>query len=166
MQINFCPTCAGPMRTQFVHDRERPVCERCGQIFFRDPKVTVGVLVEHQGRLLLVQRRYNPGQGQWCPPCGFVDPGEHPKDAAIREVAEETGITITITGLLDIYTYDDDPRGGGIFLVYTGEPLADTDPTPGDDAIAAAFVPLDELPPLSFHLHQRAIAAWRAKRGA
>ena len=65
------------------------------------------------GRLLLVRRR---DTGDWELPGGHVDPGESASDAAVRETAEESGITVEITGLVGIYTDPGhviaDPRAG------------------------------------------------------
>src|SRR5689334_20841906 len=65
------------------------------------------------GRLLLVRRC---DTGDWELPGGHVDPGESATDAAVRETAEESGITVEITGLVGIYTDPGhviaDPRAG------------------------------------------------------
>ena len=53
------------------------------------------------GRLLLVRRC---DTGDWELPGGHVDPGESASDAAVRETAEESGMTVQITGLVGIYT--------------------------------------------------------------
>ena len=53
------------------------------------------------GRMLLVRRC---DTGDWELPGGHVDPGESASDAAVRETAEESGITVEITGLAGIYT--------------------------------------------------------------
>jgi 8-oxo-dGTP pyrophosphatase MutT (NUDIX family) len=53
------------------------------------------------GRLLLVRRC---DTGDWELPGGHVDPGESAADAAVRETAEESGITVAVTGLAGIYT--------------------------------------------------------------
>ncbi len=64
------------------------------------------------GRLLLVRRC---DTGDWELPGGHVDPGESASDAAVRETAEESGITVEVTGLVGIYTDPGhviaDPRG-------------------------------------------------------
>src|ERR1700750_1374897 len=65
------------------------------------------------GRLLLVRRC---DTGDWELPGGHVDPGESAADAAVRETAEESGITVQVTGLAGIYTDPGhviaDPRDG------------------------------------------------------
>ncbi|HEY3011085.1 MAG TPA: NUDIX domain-containing protein [Micromonosporaceae bacterium] len=59
-----------------------------------------GICQDADGRVLLVRaspRSNTPGV--WSLPGGGIDHGEHPADAAVREIAEETGLTVTITGL-------------------------------------------------------------------
>ena len=82
-QINFCPRCG-------LH----AVCPQCDWIHFEDPKVAAAVLVEQDGRVLLVRRVNEPYRGLWTLPAGFIDAGEDPAQAAERECLEETGLTV------------------------------------------------------------------------
>lgn len=52
---------------------------------------------------MLIKRATEPYQGDWDIPGGFIDFGEHPEEAAKREVYEETGLRVRITGLLGIW---------------------------------------------------------------
>lgn len=53
-----------------------------------------GLAYDAEGRILLVKRRNNPGSGLWSVPGGRVEPGESDTQAVIREMAEETGLTV------------------------------------------------------------------------
>ena len=58
------------------------------------PRVGVGVIIEHDGQVLLLKRRQVHGAGTWSTPGGHLEFGESPEACAIREVQEETGVTI------------------------------------------------------------------------
>ena len=58
------------------------------------PRVAVGAVVIHDGRVLLVKRGKPPAHGQWAIPGGSVELGETLQAAAEREVMEETGVSI------------------------------------------------------------------------
>jgi ADP-ribose pyrophosphatase YjhB (NUDIX family) len=63
------------------------------------------------GRLLLVRRA---DDRTWCLPCGWVEPGESPAEAAVRETREETGYEVEADRLVDVFTrhasLDGDPH--------------------------------------------------------
>ncbi len=53
-----------------------------------------GLVFDHRGRLLLVRRANEPGRGLWSVPGGRVEQGEDDHTAVVREMAEETGLTV------------------------------------------------------------------------
>jgi ADP-ribose pyrophosphatase YjhB (NUDIX family) len=134
-----------------------PVCER---IIFREHKVAAGVLVEHKGKVLLVRRRMIPGQGMWTLPAGFVDFGEDPAEAAVRECREETGLGVKIAGLFDITAGREHEHGADIIIVYRAQLIGGT-PRAGDDVDQVAFFAPDELPSLAFRATNAALEKWR-----
>jgi 8-oxo-dGTP pyrophosphatase MutT (NUDIX family) len=66
----------------------------------------VGVVVRDQGEAILLEKRRDCGW--WGLPGGKVEPGESLVDAAVREVFEETGLTVEVTHLIGVYS---DPDG-------------------------------------------------------
>ena len=141
--------CGTAVQLQPSYGQVRPVCPACGWIHFADPKVAAAVLVERDGEILLVQRSYNPHQGKWSLPAGFVNAGEDPAEAARRECLEETGLQVRITRLLDVYAKKEHPGGADFIIVYGAEVVAGT-LAAADDADDAAFFFRDALPELAF----------------
>jgi ADP-ribose pyrophosphatase YjhB (NUDIX family) len=141
--------------------RLRPVCPRCGWIYFADPKVAAAVLVERDGRLLLVRRTMKPHIGFWTLPAGFVDAGEDPARAAEREAQEETGFQVRVIRLLDVLSGREHPSGADIVLVYLAE-IIGGQLQPGDDADQAEFFHPSSFPPLAFAATRKAIERWQA----
>ncbi|MGE5247688.1 MAG: NUDIX domain-containing protein [Verrucomicrobiota bacterium] len=114
----------------------------------RNPFPTADVIVEVGNRIVLVRRR-NPPQG-WAIPGGFVEAGETVEAAAVREALEETGLAVTLTLLLGVYSDPSrDPRFHTLSVVYVGQ--ADGEPAGGDDAAEARLFTEDALPaPIAF----------------
>jgi len=127
----------------------RPVCPSCGWVYFADPKVAVGVFVERDEKILLVQRSFNPHQGKWSLPAGFVNAGESPADAARRECLEETSLNARILHILDIYTEKEHAGGADFIIIYAAEVISGQ-LAAADDAADAAWFSRDNLPELAF----------------
>lgn len=147
--IRFCPRCGMGMDRLEKFGRLRPVCPNCGWIYFADPKVAAAVLVEDDGRVLLVRRVNEPFRGLWTLPAGFVDAGEEPARAAQRECLEETGLIVQITKVVDVVPGREHPRGADFVIVYRAEITGGTLQA-GDDADRVEWFPLGALPPLAF----------------
>lgn len=127
--------------------RPVPVCTGCGRLHHLDPKVGVGAVVrDAEGRLLLVRRGVPPARGRWALPAGYVDADEDPREAAAREVLEETGLRVRCGEVVDVY-----PGGGGasFFLAFAAELVGGT-LAAADDVLDAGFFALDDLPELAF----------------
>lgn len=157
--ITFCPHCATRVEERIFEGRPRPICPGCGFIAFADPKVAATVLIERDGAVLLVRRTIDPGRGLWCFPGGYVDFGEDPALAAIRECREEVDLEVEQLRLLDVAF-----NGRVIVITYLARMLSSIEPTPRDDAdMAAWFVP-PELPPIAFSAVEQAITLWQHGR--
>ena len=148
-QIKYCPRCGTAVTLQELFGKRRPVCPQCGWIHFEDPKVAAAVLVEQDGRVLLVRRNNEPYRGLWTLPAGFVDAGEDPGRAAERECLEETGLTVRVKRVLDVIAGKEHERGADFVIVYQAEILSGTI-SPNDDADAVDWFSRSKLPPIAF----------------
>jgi len=164
LELNFCPRCGQALEDAFVFGRVRRVCPACGLVVFRDHKVAAAALVEDAaGRVLLVRRAWEPQQGYWSLPAGFVDEDESPPEAALRECREETGLTLAAPELFMAVYGREHARGADIVLVYRGR-ISDGVLTAADDAAEVAFFPLEALPPLAFRATEQALARLKQLR--
>jgi 8-oxo-dGTP diphosphatase len=158
-KINFCPQCGASLTLEERFGRLRPSCQQCGWVFFPDPKVAAAVLIEQDGRVLLARRANDPARGLWTMPAGFIDAGEDPAEAAVRECKEETGLVVRITGLLDVLSGQEHARGAHIVIFYRAE-VVSGELTPGDDVDAVRFFARDDLPPLAFSTTRHILARY------
>jgi ADP-ribose pyrophosphatase YjhB (NUDIX family) len=98
MRLAYCSTCGAKLGLVAPC-----VCPACDTAFWDNPKPCGGAFVEHDGRVLLVQRSHDPWAGYWDLPGGYCEAYELPEDAAVREVEEETGLRVHLTGLLGMW---------------------------------------------------------------
>lgn len=159
-RIRFCPHCGAPIGEREAFGRRRPYCAACDTTFFQDPKLAVGVLVDHGGQLVLQRRAINPGRGKWSFPSGYVERGELVEAAAMREVWEETGLSVRLTGLLGLYS---EPGNPVILAVYAAERLSG-ELTASEESQAVALFSPATLPELAFAHDAEIIASWLERR--
>ena len=125
-----------------------------------DPKLAVGVAVFREDRLLLVRRTMDPGRGRWALPGGYLDIGEDPRAAAVREAAEEASVEVRVGSVIDVFANPPD-EGGAVFVLFAATWVAG-EPAPGDDADDAGFFRRVELPPLAFRSTAHVVDRWPA----
>ncbi len=130
---------------------EKRVCSHCGTVTdcYRNPVPTVDIIIEIEGRGIVLIMRKNEPQG-WAIPGGFVDYGESLEAAAIREAREETGLIVTLRGQMHTYSRPDRaPRHHTITTVFMATAVGA--PQAADDAGEADIFREDNLPdPLVF----------------
>jgi len=161
--INFCPRCGAAITHLHKSGKIRPVCPVCGWIHFADPKVAAAVLIKKDECVLLVRRVNDPERGLWTLPAGFVDAGEDPARAAERECLEETGLTVHVTGILDIIAGLEHARGADFVIVYHAQ-LDGGVLQARDDVDKVDWFPYTDLPPLAFEATKRVLGVSQQNR--
>ncbi|MGH3064799.1 MAG: NUDIX hydrolase [Gaiellaceae bacterium] len=128
-------------------------CDTCGTSHWRNPLPCANGIVVEDMRVLLGRRAHAPWHGLWGSPGGFCELGEHPAETVVREVHEETGLEVEITGYLDTWVdvYADDPSepdAGVINVAYFTAVTTSAERGPVDPAEVSeiAWFAWDELP--------------------
>ena len=133
--------------------------ERIGHDLLWLPGVTAVVL--NDGAVLLVRRS---DDGSWSPVTGIVDPGEHPAQAAVREVLEETGVLCAVDDLVWVNVTEPTVHVNGDHAQYLdhtfrcrcleGVPFA-----ADDESLEVRWFPVTELPAMKPSLRDRIVTA-------
>src|SRR4029450_3522042 len=159
-EYRFCPLCSAPLQRSEVAGRSRLNCADCGFVHWDNPKpVTITIIPKDDG-LVLIKRKLNPGAGKWALPGGFIEGFEAPIAGAMREVEEETGLTVEIDRVVGAFGAR--PGVNQVILVFITKPATGT-AVAGDDAEEVRVCKRDEIPAdIAFPLHKRAIEEYFA----
>ncbi len=152
-----CHFCGGRLSEKFYEGRMRLFCDHCRLPIYENPvPATCLVTIDAQERLLLVKRSVDPKKGWWCLPGGFMELQEMPEEAALRELAEETGLAGKIDVLLGVTSnhssrYETILMTGFLIRSFSGDLYA------GDDAEDVRWFAFADLPEIAFESHQKFI---------
>jgi ADP-ribose pyrophosphatase YjhB (NUDIX family) len=153
----FCPWCGAKLIEAIIDSRTRKRCPDCDFVHYRNPIPAAGAIIENNGSILLVKRKYPPYVGDWCFPAGFMEYGESPERCCIRELKEETGLDVKLRQCFRVYAGDDDPRSKAVLILYLVESY-DGELNPGDDASETRYFAENEMPNnIAFKSHRQAI---------
>jgi molybdenum cofactor cytidylyltransferase len=157
----YCQRCAAQVGFKEIHQRLRPWCASCGFTYYFDPKVATAVVVEIDGKVVLQQRAIDPGIGKWTFPGGFVERGEPIRLAAVREIAEEIGITIAPDDLTLVNAYSE-PGETVILIAWHVRADGQTPIIADSESTAVELFAPSDLPDLAFPRNARVLTdAWR-----
>ena len=158
----FCPICAEELTKREEGGRLRPACDNCGYVHYVNPVPGVGMLIEMDEGIVLIQRGNPPHKGAWTLPSGFVEADESAEEAAIREAEEETGLKVEIIELANINSFPEGPPVSGIMIFYRMRPIGGQLQAGDDAADVKVFAP-DEMPILPFRTHREMMTEWLEK---
>ncbi len=153
----YCPTCGRDLKRKSIDGQSLLACEVCGFVFWNPPHPVTSVVIEREGKVLLIKRALKPLQSYWCLPGGYIRYAETPEAAAIREVKEETGLDVALGLLVGVYQIDNDPRGVNLDIIWTGS-VVGSELIVNEESVAAQYFDYSSLPELIAYKHRQAIA--------
>ncbi|MEX2482772.1 MAG: NUDIX hydrolase [Gammaproteobacteria bacterium] len=104
--MKYCPYCGAPLMRLMLSGRERPACPdtRCGFVHWNNPIPVVAAIVENAGHVCLVRNVGWP-EHWYGLVTGFLESGEMPEEAVLREVEEEIGLPATLQAYIGMYEF-------------------------------------------------------------
>jgi 8-oxo-dGTP diphosphatase len=151
VSFRFCPRCGTALVASERGGRLRPTCPNCGFVYYGNPTAGVAVIVRDGARVLLGRRAAGASYaGHWCIPCGHVEGDEDVRTAAVREFAEETGLTVRLGDVAAVHSNFHNPEQPTVGIWFYGNVAGGT-LRAADDLDCVAYWALDDLPePLAF----------------
>lgn len=163
--MKFCANCGAKVVQRVPPGDSLPrwVCDACGEIHYQNPKLVVGTIPEHDGRLLLCRRAIEPRYGYWTLPAGFMENDESTSQAAFRETQEEAGASIEMG---EPFTLISVPRVNQVHLYYRAR-LRNLEFKPGEETLEVALMEEGEIPwkEIAFRTVGLTLKHWFADRG-
>lgn len=125
-----------------------------------------GCIFNAQGEVLLQRRSDN---GRWGLPGGAIEPGESIRQAAVREVKEETGLEVDVGRLIGVYTdadmvYPNGDKAHSICIAVEFTVQSGTLHCDENESLELRYFPMDALPELFCQQHERILQDARNKR--
>lgn len=162
----YCPRCAA----ELDQSASRVQCPACGFVHYANSVPAVSAfVVDAQRGLLLARRAHEPDAGLWDTPGGFLDEGEEPRAALLRELREEAGVEIEIGDFFGMFL---DRYGAGdeapwVLNLAWETTISAGEPVPADDVAELRWFAPAALPPddeLAFGWLAGALREWRQSR--
>ncbi|UJR78227.1 NUDIX domain-containing protein [Sandaracinus amylolyticus] len=161
----FCLRCGTALEEVTLEGRARKRCPACGFVHYGNPLPVVAAIVEHvegedetESRIVLVRQKAWP-EGWFGLVTGFLERGETPEDAVLRELEEELGLRGDIVSLVGVYPFLQRNE-----VIATWHVRARGAITLGEELEAYKRIPIPKLRPWPFGTGL-AVKDWLAKRG-
>jgi len=142
--INYCSNCGAAVSLRIPPGDSLPrhVCDQCGSIHYRNPRLVVGALPVWEDKVLLCRRAIEPRSGMWTLPAGFMENGETVAQAALRETREEANANVSLG---DMFTMISVPHINQVHVVYRAT-LIDLTFSAGEETLEVRLFDESEIP--------------------
>ncbi|MBI4995460.1 MAG: NUDIX hydrolase [Rhodocyclales bacterium] len=142
--MNFCSSCGSSVALRIPPGDSLPrhVCDACGAIHYRNPRLVVGALPVWEDKVLLCRRAIEPRRGLWTLPAGFMENGETVAEAALRETREEANANISLG---EMFTLISVPHINQVHVVYRAT-LIDLDFSAGEETLEIRLFDEQDIP--------------------
>ena len=154
-KLIYCSVCGKKNIFGYIDGFDRYNCKSCSTIHYQNPKPTATLICPQNDKILLVQRAYEPGKGEWGLPGGFLELGETLEQGAQRELKEETNLSGEVVQLIGSCSHFNSVFGDILLLGLEMEINNWDCLIAGDDALDANFFKIDNCPSLAFECHQK-----------
>lgn len=142
--LNFCSACGAALEHRVPPGDSMPrgICDACGVIHYRNPRLVVGALPVWEDRILLCLRAIEPRRNKWTLPAGFMENGETVAAAAIRETREEACARIELGPMFTLISV---PTIHQVHVIYQAR-LLDLDFAAGEESLEVRLFHEHEIP--------------------
>lgn len=162
--MKFCSNCGSAVARRVPPGDALPrwICDQCGEIHYQNPKLVVGTVPEHEGRILLCRRAIEPRYGYWTLPAGFMENDESVGQAALRETLEEAGTAVELGAPFSMISV---PRVNQVHVFYLAR-VGTLDFRPGEETLEVALFEEPAIPwkDLAFRTVATTLRLWFADR--
>ncbi len=140
-----------------INGRERMFCPSCSWVHYINPiPAAIAYTVNQNDELLVVRRAHEPALGEWALPGGFLEAGEEPHEACLRELMEETSLDGKIECLIGLYQREVEMYGSLLVIAYKVV-VADDSIALNHELSEGNFYPLHLTPEVRIPLHRQII---------
>ena len=161
--LEFCSNCGNNNHYGYIDGNTRYNCDKCNTIHYENPIPTATLICPRKKEILLVKRAKDPGRGLWGLPGGFIEQGESPEMAAVRELKEETCLNGKVVALLGTCSHLN-TKHADILLIGMEMVISDWSRLqPQDDADEAKFFSLKKTPDMAFPCYDKIIDMFKVK---
>ncbi|MFZ1827982.1 MAG: NUDIX domain-containing protein [Candidatus Competibacteraceae bacterium] len=159
MSAHFCPQCGGSLQTAEVNGQPRPCCRTagCSYVHWDNPAPVVAAIVELEGAVILARNHHWP-EKMFGLITGFLEKGETPDEAVLREVREELGLSAETAHFIGYYPFFEMNQ-----LILAFHVPARGEITLNEELAAIKRVPVERLKPWTIGTGP-AVRDWLARR--